>query len=376
MKIVIDAHNIRAGGGLTHLSHILREASKYTQFESIHVYGGKQTFEFLEDIIKGIVTFKHEKFLDGNIIKRYFWMNNILPLRLKETNADVLFSPGGLLPMSIPKGIKVVTMNQNILPFIISEAKQDGIKLFIRRQLQKYLQLRSYKKAHGVIFLSEYARNIIGINTPDIIKKAIIIPHGVDIKFHKSIEKEVHVRDPEINLLYVSNIKSYKHQWNVVKAVSHLNQLGYNSLKLTLVGPADKKPLKRLYAAIDDNEMNDCVVWLGSIPYREIVKIYHSASIFVYASSCETFGQTVLEAMASRLPIACSNLGPMQEFAKDSAIYFNPSKPKEIAQAIKSIIDDPELSKRIATSAAELSKKYTWEECATQTFKYLKKEIY
>jgi len=84
--------------------------------------------------------------------------------------------------------------------------------------------------------------------------------------------------------------------------------------------------------------MKDKVVWLGAVPYEEIPKIYHNASIFVCASTCETFGQTVLEAMASGLPIACSNRSPMKE---------------------------------LTLRAYELSKKYTWEDCAKQTFDFL-----
>jgi len=369
--LVIDAHNIRAGGGLTHLAHLIRESINTPYFNFIHVFGGQKTFQFIKKSMCGNVTFHEERLLNGNLFSRYYWLCYILPKRLMELNADVLFSLGGMLPTTLPAGVKAITMNRNILPFIFSESKKDGIKLLIRRQIQKYLQLRSYQKAHGVIFLSEFARNIVGNFIPDIFEKSIIIPHGVDNIFRKERKKEERLVKNSINLLYVSNIKSYKHQWNVVEAVSRLYQAGYSSINLTLVGPADTKPLKKLQSTIKFYKMNDYVVWLGAVPHEEIVNIYHSASIFVYASSCETFGQTVLEAMASRLPIACSNRGPMHEFAEDSAIYFNPEHPSEIASAIKYIIDDHDASLRISSKAFELSKKYTWKHCILQTYKYI-----
>jgi len=231
--------------------------------------------------------------------------------------------------------------------------------------------LKSYRKAHGVIFLSEYARNIIGRSIPDIFEKSIIIPHGVDDLFHRDRIKEEVQSNDKINLLYVSSIKYYKYHWNVVKALYLLYKRGYKNIHLVLAGPADPEPFKKLQSSINLYNMNDYVSWIGNVSHNEIVNIYHSATIFVFASSCECCPNILLEAMASHLPIACSNRGPMQEFAEDSAIYFNPSKPNEIAQAIKNIIDNHDLSLRISSKALELSKKYTWSECALQTFKFL-----
>jgi len=114
---------------------------------------------------------------------------------------------------------------------------------------------------------------------------------------------------------------------------------------------------------------------LGAVPYEEIVKTYHNASIFVYASTCETFGQTVLEAMASGVSIACLNRGPMKIFTKDSAKYFDPENPVSIAAAVECLIESYDNWKKLALWAYELSKKYTWENCAKQTFDFLWKTI-
>ena len=371
MKLVIDAHNIRAGGGVTHLLHLIDESYYTSQFHSIHIFGGHVTYEYLKDRIRDSVVFHEDPLLNENVIKRHYWYRYVLPKRLKELKADILFSPGGLLPPSCPSNVRTVTMNQNILPFMFAAANKDGLKLLIRRMLQKYLQLNSYRRADGVIFLSESARNIVSKIIPDILNKSLIIPHGISEAFRRKPVDEKRGSENKIELLYVSTIKSYKYQWNVVKAMSILRECGYDNIKLTLVGPADPGPLKKLKSTIETCKMRDRVAWLGAVPYEKIVTIYHNASIFVYASTCETFGQAVLEAMASGLPIACSNRGPMKEFAKDGAKYFDPEAPTSIADAVGYLIDNHDDRKRLAFRAYELSKKYTWEACAKQTFDFL-----
>lgn len=113
------------------------------------------------------------------------------------------------------------------------------------------------------------------------------------------------------------------------------------------------------------------MLWLGAAPYEEIPKKYHNASIFVFTSVCECCPNILLEAMASGLPIACSNRGPMKEFAKDGVKYLDPENPASIADAIGYLIEHHDYRKRLASRAYELSKKYTWADCAKQTFNFL-----
>ena len=58
-----------------------------------------------------------------------------------------------------------------------------------------------------------------------------------------------------VKLLYVSTVDLYKHQWNVVSAVSELRKEGFD-IKLTLVGSSYPKALEKLNALIDKVDKN------------------------------------------------------------------------------------------------------------------------
>lgn len=80
---------------------------------------------------------------------------------------------------------------------------------------------------------------------------------------------------------------------------------------------------------------------------------------------------TLVEAMAAGLPIACSDRGPMPEVLKTSGVYFNPEMPLSIAKAVKTIIDNPNLRRDIASLAFERSQLFSWRRCAKETWAYL-----
>ena len=66
------------------------------------------------------------------------------------------------------------------------------------------------------------------------------------------------------------------------------------------------------------------------IPYHELHSEYKDADLGVFASSCENLPIILIEKMASGLPIACSNKGPMPEVLGSAGVYFDPENSYEI----------------------------------------------
>jgi glycosyltransferase involved in cell wall biosynthesis len=79
----------------------------------------------------------------------------------------------------------------------------------------------------------------------------------------------------------------------------------------------------------------------------------------------------LLETMAAGLPIAASNMGPMPEVLGDAGVYFDPTKPTEIATAIETLLNDPELRIMNATNSYERVQQFSWQRCAEETFAFL-----
>ena len=79
--------------------------------------------------------------------------------------------------------------------------------------------------------------------------------------------------------------------------------------------------------------------------------------------------------MAAGLPIVSSNRGPMPEILGDSGIYFDPRNVSSIVEAVRSLVIDDVLRRRLAMTGFEKSQAYSWEKNASKTFSFLKQVI-
>ena len=136
-----------------------------------------------------------------------------------------------------------------------------------------------------------------------------------------------------------------------------------------MVGPNYPVALEKLNEAIDNlDPKRSYIKYLGEYPYKKMEKVYKKANLNLFASSCETFGQSLLESMAAGLPNVCSNYSVFKELLGNSAVYFNPKNSKNIADSIKILLLSKSLRSRISKRSFELAKKYSWKKCADQTF--------
>lgn len=372
MRIGIDASNIRAGGGVTHLIELLRAAKPHEHgFDEVIVWGGAATVNCLED--RSWLKKVHEPVLDQSLPIRLYWQRFTLDRLVQKERCDVLFVPGGTYTGAFRP---FVTFSQNLLPFEWTEARRYGVSWMLLKMLLLYVsQRQTFVRANGVIFLTRYARNIVIKKVKQLHGKSVVIPHGVDKRFFLAPreQREIGSYSPPypFRILYVSPVDVYKHQWHVADAVARLHDAGF-PIKLDLIGSAYAPALKHLHRvtnSLDPEERFICHHGFSS--HSEIFDKYHKADAFVFASTCETFGQVITEAMAAGLPIASSNRGPMPEVLGDAGVYFDPEKPDQIAEAIRKLIEDPMLRTEKAEAAFEHAKAFTWERCADKTFGFL-----
>jgi glycosyltransferase involved in cell wall biosynthesis len=241
--------------------------------------------------------------------------------------------------------------------------------------LLRAVQARAFRRADGLIFLTRYAQNVVMKVAPLASEKTAIIPHGVGRRFVTKPRDQAGIDQYSakrpFRILYVSIIDLYKHQWHVVEAVGKLRAAGM-PVMLELVGSAYPPALERLNkvrARVDPH--GQFVQYLGRVAYGELHKRYGAADLCVFASSCENMPNILLEAMASGLPIACSDRGPMPEVLGDAGVYFDPENADDIARAVRTLLVSPALRASLAEAAFQRVQAHSWQRCADDTFSYL-----
>lgn len=372
LTIGIDATNLRGGGGVTHLIELLRAAqSTLHGIERVVVWGGTPTLKLLDD--RPWLDKLTPPALDKGLFRRTVWQRYSLSQAARDAGCDVLFVPGGSYAGNFHP---VVTMSRNLLPFEMRELLRYGWSLFtLKLLLLRLVQSPSLRQADGVIFLTEYARDVVLRVTGKLRGQTCIVPHGLNPRFNKAPKLQRTIAEYDdvrpYRVLYVSIIDQYKHQWHVVEAVATLRKQGF-PIVLDLVGPAYPPALKRLNQTINcvDTERR-WVHYHGTIPFNELHLRYAAADLGLFASSCENMPNILLETMASGLPIACSNRGPMSEVLGQTGVFFNPEQSEDIVRALRELIDSPEIRIELARASYERAQQYSWLRCADETFKFL-----
>src|SRR5207248_10645797 len=108
-------------------------------------------------------------------------------------------------------------------------------------------------------------------------------------------------------------------------------------VKLYLVG--DGPYSEALAATLPD------AIFLGYLTGEKLAKAYASADVFVFPSTTDTFGNVVLEAQASGLPVIVSDLGGPKELVADGRTGFvtKAHDADDFARAIERISSDSAL---------------------------------
>lgn len=372
LVIGIDATNLRRGGGVTHLVELLAAANpeKYG-IDKVLVWSGQKTLAALED--REWLEKINPSDLDKGLLRRTIWQRFKLASVARAAGCNVLFAPGGSYSANFHP---VVTMSQNLLPFVWRELRRYGWSfLTLKLLLLRWVQSQTFLRADGVIFLTEYARQGVLRVTGPLTAETPIIPHGLNSRFQMAPKAQLSISEynytKPYRILYVSIIDRYKHQWHVVEAVAALRKLGL-PIALDLVGPAYPPALLQLNETIARVDAER--YWAhyhGAIPYSELHEMYAKVDMGIWASTCETFGIILLEKMAAGLPIACSRNEPMPEIVGDTGLYFDPEQPNDILRALRQLIESPQLRTQLAQASHRRAQQFSWQRCADETFGFL-----
>jgi glycosyltransferase involved in cell wall biosynthesis len=119
--------------------------------------------------------------------------------------------------------------------------------------------------------------------------------------------------------------------------------------------------------------LNDAVKYLGYVSDEELKFLYSNASLFIFPSFYEGFGIPPLEAMVCGCPVVSSNTAAMPEVLGDGCFYCDPSDVSSIAEAIVTLINNPEQLATVKKKGYEIAGDYHWRKSAAQFFSLINK---
>lgn len=110
-------------------------------------------------------------------------------------------------------------------------------------------------------------------------------------------------------------------------------------------------------------EAPDNMYFTGYLTGESLAKIYSAADLFVFPSPSETFGNVVLEALASGTPAICANSGGVKSIIRDglTGLLCMSGNALEFANAIIKLLDEEGLRKQMGENGRNYALTQKWE---------------
>lgn len=285
--------------------------------------------------------------------------------------------------------IKVIhTHFSNDLWVIVPAIKKMKTRLFLTKHLasgvikkdalHKYL----YKRVTKIFAISNFIKKNVLETCPIPEEKVILMPNGIDVnKFSKEkfsrdeIRNELNIQVDKIVTGLVGRITPGKGHKEFIEAIETVNKTHSAGSVFLIIGSSSKgeerfeEEIKKL--AKEKNINN--IIFTG---YRnDISRIFAGMDILAFPSHEESFGITLLEAMAMEVPVIASNnagiidIIPTEEFG----LLIPPKISNALADAIIKLSEDKDLRKKLSSNARKrVEEKFNIESITKEMVKHYK----
>ena len=242
----------------------------------------------------------------------------------------------------------------------------DYLKCLVCRRPSRYripIPFRNYfirkfvLAANLIIVASHFLRNqLVSNGFPE--DKVKIIPLGVDSnRFCPNSDREYSHKDHLFKVLFVGRVRYKKGIRHLTHACANLVEQGF-PIQLDIIGDSLGSAAKK----------HSFVRYTGPVTREDLPQYYREADVLVQPSIIhEGFGLTLLEGMASGIPVIATDMGAMPEVVGDCGIIVPARDSEALAKAIQRLILAPDLRRRLGQKGRERAERlFTWESKAAE----------
>lgn len=253
------------------------------------------------------------------------------------------------------------------IPFVVNI--QEGKDLNKQLSHIRYWREKILRGADKVTVISKYLREYVkksGVES----EKIYLIPNGVDFeKFSRQfsygeleeLKDKFGIKPYHKVVITSSRLVRKNNIESLIEAIGKLKKENDDfKIKLIIIGDGNLRT--NLESKANDLNLNDNVIFLGTIDHDDLPKYLSIAHVFARPSLSEGLGTAFLEAMATGIPVVGTQVGGIPDFLKDFRTgLFCTFEPKSIANKISLLLKDSELRKSISKNAQKIvQERYTW----------------
>jgi len=222
----------------------------------------------------------------------------------------------------------------------------------------------SCKDVDKIVVNSEYMHTRVATLYGIRRDKIVVIPNGIDLDLFDGCDHKL-MLDGDPVILFIGLFSKIKGVDVLIKAIAKLRSK-LPDMKLHLVGTGTPSDISDFQALAKRKGIEKFLVFHDWAPISMVPRYYKSADICVFPSRHEGFGISVLEAMASGVPLIASNIESFRKILSNgkNGILFKSGNADALSKGILALYQDLSLRKKISQAALETVGKYSWENIA------------
>jgi glycosyltransferase involved in cell wall biosynthesis len=190
-----------------------------------------------------------------------------------------------------------------------------------------------------------------------------LVPHGISERFLADGGATQEGRGEGV--IFCGSWDNTKGICYLTRAFSRLLETG-PATRMTLLGGG--VPAEQILSAFPEGTRQFVTV-VPKVPEEEVMRQFRRHDLLIFCSTYEGFGMVVVEAMSQGLPVIATPVGCTTAFVRDgeTGLVVPPRDPEALAGAVRRMLGDDGLRRRIADNASRLVGGLTWRSAALKT---------
>jgi glycosyltransferase involved in cell wall biosynthesis len=226
---------------------------------------------------------------------------------------------------------------------------------------------KAFETFDGIIALTEYERKrLVALGCDPL--KVYTIPNGLSLESFENLpERDSFTRRRRLSgrmILYVGRLDRNKGCDTIIEALPSVQER-VGECTAVFVGPdwGYKNHLVQLSA-----KRGVKTLFTGLLDREQLNEAFVASDVFVYPTTQEAFGVSILEAMICGAPVVAAQVGGVPTLVRhrETGLLIPPRNPNALADAISQVLKDGFLRSRIVTSARNMASEYTIDKTVEQ----------
>lgn len=350
MRILINASNLKIGGGVQVADSVIRELYKYEQHTFIVVYSSALTSMAEDNVASNLELIHYD--MPSSITGMFYGKNHFLDDLVEKKKIDAvltIFGPSRWIPKV--RHISGFAISHLLIPespyWQLEETKHN-----LKQKVKMYFLRRQFAKDSNEYFTENtfISDRLLQLYPK---KKVYTISNTYNQVFDEQErwKDTVHLnQDNVFKLLTIASYYPHKNL-NIIPAIIDILQENHPSFHFQFVVSVDEK---LFWSQNRHTKKRASVIkFLGKVPIEQCPMLYKQTDAMFLPTLLECFSASYAEAMKMERPILTSDLGFARSICEKAAVYFNPIDANDIAEKIYQLASNKEMQDDLVTKGKE-----------------------